>query len=95
MSRVADRDNYRVIVWPRTHTYGIPHGDPAETCKDILNQIKRHIDEVETVEITSDKADSCSHCGACWTEDGDDYNGGCCDEDEKGNPEPEPKEAAP
>ena len=29
----------------------------------------------------------CSHCKAEWTEDGPHYNGGCCDEDEKNNPE--------
>lgn len=32
----------------------------------------------------------CEYCGWGWTEDIDDYNGGCCDEDEKNNPNPEP-----
>ena len=31
----------------------------------------------------------CSYCGRSWTENGRDYNGGCCDEDEKNNPNPE------
>jgi hypothetical protein len=29
----------------------------------------------------------CEHCGSGWTEDSHEYNGGCCDEDEKNNPE--------
>ena len=29
----------------------------------------------------------CGHCGSGWTESDSLYNGGCCDEDEKNNPE--------
>ena len=28
----------------------------------------------------------CEHCNSTWTEVGPDYNGGCCEEDERANP---------
>lgn len=36
-------------------------------------------------DVTSE--DVCSLCDSLWTEDSSTYNGGCCDDDEKNNPE--------
>ena len=57
-----------------------------ERCKEITRDIQRHVDNVRsaTVEVATEQV--CEHCGACWTEDGTAYNGGCCDADEDANP---------
>lgn len=74
-------------------------GDPAEKREAWL---KRNADEVEMLikrhvrphmdceayigtEVSRDFC--CSHCGHAWTEESPAYNGGCCEEDEKNNPE--------
>ena len=56
-------------------------------CEEIIEEIKRHVDEVHSCWIIEEKQETCSHCGYKWTEKSETYNGGCCDEDEKNNPE--------
>lgn len=59
-------------------------------CEDIAKSIRKHVDGVAHVRCVVTRNYACDHCGYAWTEDGDDYNGGCCDEDEKHNPEHTP-----
>ncbi|TBW96706.1 hypothetical protein TP46_12350 [Xanthomonas citri pv. aurantifolii] len=54
-----------------------------ERCREIVDQIKRHVDDVRSVEIESDHEAICSHCGSEWSEEDDAYNGGCCERDEE------------
>jgi len=48
----------------------------------VVEQIKRHVDDVFDVEVVREYKGTCSHCGSRWTEDDPNYNGGCCHEDQ-------------
>ena len=53
-----------------------------DTCEAIVDQIKRHVDDVGSVTTESEKEVVCEFCGSPWTEDADSpHNGGCCEED--------------
>ncbi len=103
MSKTYGKEtNFRVVITPRgLGQFGsISVGDSffypdsakrseayRDRCRDIEGQVKRHVDEVGSIDIECDREEVCSHCGSEWTEASDTYNGGCCDEDEAGNPE--------
>ena len=57
-----------------------------KTCVDIKEAVERHVDDVSSVMIETREDYVCSHCGYAWTEDGPDFNGGCCEEDMKNAP---------
>jgi len=50
---------------------------------DVKKQIERHCDDIESIQIRHDTKAVCSFCGAKWTEEDAEYNGGCCDKDEE------------
>lgn len=102
----GNETNFRVVVTPRglgdfgcirtSDSFICP--DPArraakyrELCEEIGEQVRRHVDSVAGVDIEFDREAFCSHCGSEWTERDDTYNGGCCAEDEAGNPTPDPQ----
>ena len=98
MPKNDKRDNYRIEVYPRAAgDFGVAHiGSMTRTdaeeralCDEIARDIRRHVDNVGSVQVVSDSTPECSYCGAWWTEDSPDYNGGCCDKDEAHNPSPE------
>lgn len=83
----------RVVIYPRRlGNLGSVHipdgwasddvgGDTVKRCEEIREQVKRHVDYAEHVEIEQDAEYVCEHCGSSWTEDSDSFNGGCCDKD--------------
>lgn len=50
-------------------------------CVEIVEQIKQHVDCIGGIAINTQMEDVCEYCGRSWTEDGDEYNGGCCPKD--------------
>jgi len=59
--------------------------------KGVVDQATRHVDcPGPKPSFCWDTLYVCSHCNGKWTEKSDTYNGGCCDEDEKNNPNPDP-----
>lgn len=97
MTRATVQSNYRVIVEPRRlgsfGSISVPDSfvctgeenrsrQYRERCESIVQDVKRHVDEVGNVYLESDESQVCSHCGAEWTEPGQDYNGGCCAADQ-------------
>ena len=52
----------------------------------IRKRVDKFEDERGDVFVEIEREAVCSHCGNCWTEDSTEYNGGCCDADEKHNP---------
>ena len=56
--------------------------EERRSCRHILEQIKRHIDDYGGLSLVIKTEDVCSFCGAKWTEGDSPHNGGCCDEDE-------------
>lgn len=91
-------ENFRVVIYPRgLGNFGfmsvgdrtVTGGDPAisermyrDRCNDIAEQVRRHVDEVGSVDVEFDTQDVCEHCGREWTESSPAYNGGCCDQDQ-------------
>jgi hypothetical protein len=62
--------------------------DYIDRCEEMIEQIKRHVDDVDSAYVEFDQEFVCEFCGRDWTEDSDTYNGGCCDKDEENNPNP-------
>lgn len=58
-----------------------------ERCEEMVRDAKRHVDNLQYAEVEFDQEPVCSYCGSRWTEKSTTYNGGCCDEDEKNNPD--------
>lgn len=54
------------------------HKDHVRRLTNLKNEIHRHCDDVDDAIVLFDATFVCEHCGAEWTEDDDDYNGGCC-----------------
>jgi hypothetical protein len=96
MSKVSERVDFRVEVRPRskgdfgglrTNIFGEHTPDEARrACEDIAQQIRRHVDGLPSsgdrgVDVVWGVESKCGHCGARWTEDSSDYNGGCCAQD--------------
>lgn len=79
------KENYRVIVEPKDWGFISPRyrEDSAmkAQCDGIIAGIKRHVDDVAHVYVECDTVRTCEHCGYAWTEESDEYNGGCCPED--------------
>lgn len=95
---LAPATNFRVVVEPHglgrfgsistpdSSFYPTAEGRAKayeERCEEIAAQIKRHVDEVGYITIECDRDPVCDHCGARWSEESNDYNGGCCAEDEE------------
>lgn len=80
MSKVTTLSNFRVVVEPKTHIYGIALRESTvkKDCEEIVEQIKRHVDNVHSVSLEYDTDITCSHCGYGWEEemDGEPL---CCD----------------
>ena len=96
--KITRRDNFRVIIevdssyigeyfggrrWVPTE-YGVKA--MAATAEDIVAQVKRHVDNAESVGIDYDTIEICSYCGLEWETNGDpddpDWELGqpvCCD----------------
>lgn len=69
MSKVIEKINFRVVVEPKTHVYGIKLSYVEQDCKEMADQIKRHVDNVSSVSVDFDTNVTCSHCGYGWEED--------------------------
>ena len=80
--KAIKKSNFRVEVYPKTTVYGITVAEEEDVCKTMLADIKRHVNDVQTAYVASDSDPVCASCGSRWTEDGDTYNGGCCNADQ-------------
>lgn len=80
MSKVTQKSNYRVVIEPVTHIYGIELRKETvdRDLKDIMEQVKRHVDNVHSVYIDYDKDEVCSHCGYSWEVDEETKEPLCC-----------------
>lgn len=79
--KTIKKEYYRIEVFPRSTVVGFSVAEDYEVCEEIVKQIRRHIDNVQSISTVYDQRAVCSFCGAPWTEDGNGYNGGCCDKD--------------
>lgn len=82
MARKTEFVNFRVEVYPKSPTFRpLTDAECKARCEDVLDQVKRHVDHDEAL-VLWNVEETCSLCGALWTEGKDDkHNGGCCDAD--------------
>ena len=57
--RLWQQVNWRVVVWP--DHYPFSEAEDERICKTMVGNIRRHVDDVDTVEIKSDCV--CRACG--------------------------------
>lgn len=78
MPKIIKNSNYRVVATPQdlSSIERMFHKDrdSAEKsiknrCNEIAESIKRHVDNVDRVDIEFDTDEVCSHCGYEWVED--------------------------
>lgn len=84
--KIIRKSNFRVIVEPKglgdfgsirvsDNFWGNKpeqiEKDYIARCEEIKDQIKRHVDNVRSVEIDYDTQEICSHCGYEWELDED------------------------
>lgn len=87
--------NFRVIVEPRglgdlggahvpvSWLYKTPEAEEKawrSVCQEIVDGIKRHVNDVGSVSIDFDIEETCEHCGLPWKLDNKGMNG-CCDQE--------------
>lgn len=72
--KVTRKTNYRVVVEPRTHIFGIALSDDTiqKDVREIESQIKRHIDNIGYLSVQHDTEETCSYCGLTWEVSEDD-----------------------
>ncbi len=82
MAKKIGFNNYRVEadVPKPWGGYKDDHKYMMREAEELREQIKRHCDQ-EGATIVFDDAHECEYCGAHWSEDSDEFNGGCCDKD--------------
>ena len=59
------KDNYRVVVYPDQPEWREPDYILSD-CENIIAQIKRHVDDVEEINIEHDTKEICSFCNSIW-----------------------------
>ena len=87
MARTFRWEETRVIVEPKTYRRPTQESLAGEA-RGILGDVERHVDNVQLAYIDEITIPVCSFCGNSWDRRGGDteYNGGCCEEDEKNAP---------
>ena len=66
--KVIKRVNIRVEVTPELWSFGSEPSEEARltVCERLVSQIKRHVDEIESVLVLYDTKETCSLCGLPW-----------------------------
>lgn len=68
--KVVKRYNFRVEVTPRSYLYGFRQTEEhfKEICESMVDEIQRHVNDVDYVETVWDESEHCSFCGYDWDE---------------------------
>lgn len=79
--KITVKTNFKVVIEPRRlGNYGFVSvsdnftgrsseqiaKDYEKRCEEIIDQVKRHVDNVGYVGIENDSSERCSHCGNDW-----------------------------
>ena len=77
MSRITHNDYYVRVT---ADMWLIDEGTPAHRarCNTIIGRIKRHVDEIGSVELCSEVTTTCSDCNRPWETDPADGCPLCC-----------------
>lgn len=79
---------YIKVNTPKWRYLNDPIAAQKDVCEKMADQIRRHVDDVDSVEIIEETEDVCEYCGRTWTEPQDNYNDGCCSRDKEDNIQP-------
>jgi len=100
MAKKAVKSNYRVVVYPERMTGKWRDGEEERACKEIKEQIIRHVDGIAhrnpQVFVEFDSEQVCEFCGRPWETDPDDGYPLCCGaavEEWEAAQQPEPQPA--
>jgi len=77
---IIHKENIRVEVEPKLWGIGIAETekDQVRACKDIVEQIERHVDGVGLCQVLWDSVSYCEFCGYKWETDEDTGEPLCC-----------------
>jgi len=72
--KVIEKSNYRIVVEPKTHIYGVKLSEDAiqMDIKEMEQQIKRHVDNIGYLSVEHDTNTICSYCRRTWEVSEDD-----------------------
>ena len=85
--KITKKSNFKVVIEPRRlGDYGYVRvsdcffgrdeeriaKDYEQRCEEIIDQVKRHVDNVGWIGIECDSKEVCSHCGCNWDVSDDD-----------------------
>lgn len=85
MGKKREVTNVYVKVEPETRHLWATARTPErlrDICKDIEDEIKRHVDNVGWIGIEQDVEETCEFCGYPWSGGDGPHNHGCCEQDE-------------
>jgi len=77
MSKRVWKNDVRIEVTPKRFGFTTEDSHIAD-CKDMVDQIKRHVDGVDYCEVVWDTSYTCSYCGLDWDEDTETGEPLCC-----------------
>jgi hypothetical protein len=73
--------NFGIVSVPDRYVSNNILQDYYERCRDIVLQIKRHVDDIDWAGVINESEEICEFCESAWTEGDSIHNGGCCDKD--------------
>ena len=75
--KIIKKINFRIVIEPAT--YHVQDEKYIEsTCKQIVDNVKRHVDDVSSVGYKFDTEVTCSFCGLYWETDKETGEPVCC-----------------
>lgn len=77
------RSNVRIEVYPKvygnyTKDKDISFNTSKNICKNIIDDIERHVDNIFSMKIVWDNNSVCSYCGNDWEQEWDNEEPMCC-----------------
>jgi len=80
--KTINTDPYVKVEPPASKVWGYSTFEKqVQLCRQIEADVQRHVDNVANTKIAWTTVHECEYCGAPWTEENDQCNGGCCDDD--------------
>lgn len=77
--KIISKDNIRVEVEPGMQGFNyVDEEEKLRDCKEIVEQVKRHVDNVFSCNVFWDPIKTCSFCGYGWDEDEKTGEPFCC-----------------
>jgi hypothetical protein len=74
-------NNFRVVITPSLWAH--EQKDPLRSrvaCQNIIDDVKRHVDNISSMDIEYDTEEVCSFCGYAWDVDPETGEPLCCSE---------------